>query len=203
MVLLAALARRLGDPDLLEDGAFRRLFEDHAPYAFRCLRRLGVASSDADDVLQEVFLVVLRKHAEVEPAAMRAWIHGVCIRKASDHRRGTRRRRERIGAEPGEGTVAIETAAGGEDPEAAAARRQALARLDAALDTLTGDERAAFVLHEIEQLPLREVAAAVDAPISTVHARVERARERVARAFRASSIGALDTPLPPHQRSHP
>lgn len=187
MVLLAALARRLGDPDLVEDGAFRRLFEEHAPYAFRCLRRLGVAAADADDVLQEVFLIVLRKHAEIEPGAMRAWIHGVCVRKASDHRRGTRRRRERIGAEPGEGASAIEATAGGEDPEDRAAHRQALVRLDAALEALSDDERAAFVLHEIEQLSLKEVAAAVAAPISTVHARVERARERVSRAFRSTT----------------
>lgn len=186
MVILAALARRLGDPELAADGPFRRLFEEHAPYAFRCLRRLGVASGDVDDVLQEVFLVVLRRSAEVAPAAMRSWIHGVCIRKASDYRRGARRRRDRIGADPGEGGELVDAAPGGEDPEDAAARRQALVRLDAALGALSEPERAAFVLYEIEQLSLKEISAAVDCPISTVHARLERARERLARAFQKS-----------------
>lgn len=182
-MILAALARRLGAPELADDGAFRRLFEEHAPYAFRCLRRLGVAPGDVDDVLQEVFLIVLRRSAEVAPAAMRAWIHGVCVRKASDYRRGARRRRDRIGGDPAPDPVAVEATPGGEDPEAAASRRQALARLDAALEALSNDERAAFVLYEIEQLSLKEIAAAVECPISTVHARLERARERLARAF--------------------
>jgi RNA polymerase sigma-70 factor (ECF subfamily) len=186
-MILAVLARRLGDPELEDDGPFRRLFEEHAPYAFRCLRRLGVAPADLDDVLQEVFLVVLRKSSEVAPAAMRSWIHGICVRKASDYRRGARRRRDRIGGDPAADPVLIEGAAGGDDPELAATRRQALARLDAALDGLSGDERAAFVLYEIEQLSLKEIAAAVRCPVSTVHARLERARDRVARAVREAS----------------
>lgn len=40
---------------------FERVFQQHAPYVWRALRRLGVAESDADDVCQDVFIVVHRK----------------------------------------------------------------------------------------------------------------------------------------------
>jgi len=53
----------------------------------------------------------------------------------------------------------------------------ALAR--AALDRLDSEERAAFVLHEVEDLPLEEVATALDCSTRTVKRRLRAARDKL------------------------
>ena len=60
---------------------FAQLFRDNAPFAWRCLRRMGLSSADADEVCQEVFIIVHRRLGDYDGrASLRAWIHGICIR---------------------------------------------------------------------------------------------------------------------------
>ncbi len=158
---------------------FEEVFRTHAPYVWRCLRRLGVAQGDADDVVQEVFLVVHRKLGEYDGrASMKAWIYGICIRKASDHRRLAHKQRERVTDEVPEGEGAQA------DPEASVEGRRALARLDRALAELDEDKRAAFVLYEIEGLGVAEVATATGVPLQTAYSRLTAARKHVELALR-------------------
>lgn len=157
---------------------FAALFREHAPFAWRCLRRLGVAEADADDVCQEVFLIVHKKLAELDPTrSPRAWIYGICVRKAADHRRLAHKQRERPEAE------APDAEAQGSGPDSSLDRRRALARLDRALDALDEPKRAAFVLYEIEGLSLQEVATACDCPLQTVYSRLAAARQRLEQAL--------------------
>ncbi|MFO0547939.1 MAG: sigma-70 family RNA polymerase sigma factor [Polyangiaceae bacterium] len=154
---------------------FASVFRQHAPFAWRCLRRLGVASGDCDDVCQDVFLVVHRKLGELSsPDALRAWIYGICVRKASDYRRSARRRHEELSDAPPDRTSDAPPG-----PERQVAGKQALERLDRALAELDEDKRAAFVLYEIEGLTLQEVALACDTPLQTVYSRLGAARKHV------------------------
>jgi RNA polymerase sigma-70 factor (ECF subfamily) len=60
------------------------------------------------------------------------------------------------------------------------------------LQSLPEKERAVFVLFELEQLPMSEIAAALECPVQTAYARLHRARERVrADVERASKRGEL------------
>ncbi len=162
----------------LSTEAFPDLFRTHAPFAWRCLRRLGVAASDADDVCQEVFMIVYRKLGEYDGrASLRAWIYGICVKKASDHRRLARNKREQIGAE------LPEPPHPGAGPEAHADSRRALAKLDLVLDDLNDDQRAAFVLYEVEGLSLQEVAESCGAPLQTIYSRLQTARRAVEAAL--------------------
>lgn len=153
---------------------FAEVFRAHAPFAWRCLRRLGVATGDVDDVCQEVFLIVHKKLATYDGrASLRSWIYGICIRKASDHRRLAHVQRERLH------DVMPESEAVSGGPEAALESRRALAQLDRALQRLDDDKRAAFVLYEIEGLGLQEVADACGCPLQTVYSRLAAARRHV------------------------
>jgi RNA polymerase sigma-70 factor (ECF subfamily) len=135
------------------------VFAEHGRYAWRVLRRLGVAEADADDVCQEVFVVVHRKLPEFAgESSVRTWVYGICVRVASDHRRRAHVRREVPTDAPPDRTV-------GPAQEDAAALRQACAQLDAILDTLDEGKRAVFVLYEIEDLTMAEVALAVGCPL--------------------------------------
>jgi RNA polymerase sigma-70 factor (ECF subfamily) len=157
---------------------FDQVFSECAPVAWRALRRLGVRESDLDDVSQEVFLVVHRRLGEFEArSSVRTWVYGICLRVAADYRRRPHLRRERALEEAPE---RVTPAAQHDEIE----RRQALAWLDGVLDRLDDAKRAVFVLHEIEQLPIAEVAAAADCPVQTAYSRLYAARKHVEAAAR-------------------
>lgn len=105
----------------------------------------------------------------------RPWLFGIALRLASNHRR-TRRRRREVDAElPDQ----IDRAAG---PDAQVAQRQAQALVFAALDELPDDQRAVFVLHELEGQPAPAIAADLGVPVATIYSRLRLGRERFARA---------------------
>ncbi len=149
------------------------IFREYAPFVWRTLRRLGVPECDVEDVCQEVFVVVHRKLDDFEGrSSVRTWIYGICARTASDYRRSGRVRREIITDVTPPGTDE------GRQDEAVAFR-QARAALDRILDTLDGDKRAVFVLYEIEELTMAEVAEALGCPIQTAYSRLHSARKLV------------------------
>ncbi len=149
------------------------VFRDYGAFVWRALRRLGVRESDVDDACQEVFVVIHRKLPEFEGRSqLRTWVYGICVRTASDHRKRAHVRRELVTDDPPE-QVSHETA------DAALADKEARRALDAILDTLDEDKRAVFVLYEIEQLGMAEVAEAVGCPLQTAYSRLHAARKLV------------------------
>jgi RNA polymerase sigma-70 factor (ECF subfamily) len=52
-------------PKAASFGDTRALFETHASFVMRTVRRLGVRASDAEDVTQEVFMIVHRRRADI------------------------------------------------------------------------------------------------------------------------------------------
>ena len=143
------------------------------PFVWRALRRLGVPEADVEDVCQEVFVVVHRKLGDFEGrSSLRTWIYGICARTASDYRRSGRVRREVVTDAP------PDTAHEGGQHDAVALR-QARAKLDRILDTLDDDKRAVFVLYEIEELTMAEVADSLGCPLQTAYSRLHAARKIV------------------------
>lgn len=150
------------------------IFREYAPFVWRGLRRLGVPESDVEDVCQEVFVVVHRKLADFEGrSSLKTWIYGICARTASDYRRSGRVRREVVTDTPPENV----TEGGAQDD--AVALRQARATLDRILDQLDDDKRSVFVLYEIEELTMAEVAEALGCPLQTAYSRLHAARKIV------------------------
>lgn len=157
---------------------FAQIFTDLAPFAWRVLRRLGVAEADVEDVCQEVFLVVHRRLDDFEGrGSLRAWVFGICLRAASEYRRRPHRRREEATDSPPETSIPAP-----QDEELD--RRRALALLDAALDELDDDKRAVFILYEIEHAPMQDVAQALGCPLQTAYSRLHAARRKVEETMR-------------------
>lgn len=156
---------------------FRRLFEEHARYVWRVLRRMGVPEADVPDVAQEVFMVVRRKLDRIHAlGSARAFIYGIAVREASDLRRSARVRHERLTPIPPEEAVPAPQQDDVERAEAATLLKSTLERLDS-------DKRAVFILYELEELDMREVAEAVDCPLQTAYSRLHAARKAVTAAF--------------------
>lgn len=165
-----ACAARLGD-----------LLRAHYAFAWRCVRRFGVAERDVDDVVQEVFVVVSTKLDRIEVGKERAFVTGTAIKLAANRRRSQRR-----APELREFDAEFEEHAASTSPSAEELveqkRRRAL--LDRALDTLSLELRAPFVLSEVEGLSRSETAEILGLPEGTVATRVRAARKRFEAAAR-------------------
>jgi RNA polymerase sigma-70 factor (ECF subfamily) len=165
------------------------VFNENAPYAWRVLRKLGVADADVDDVCQEVFITVHRRLPDFEArSAVRTWVYGICVRVAADYRKRVRSRREAGGEVHPEPAVAPRQ-------EDAVSIRQARDTLHRILNGLDYDKRTVFVLYEIEELSMADVASIVGCPLQTAYSRLHAARREVEEAVeRLQACAAASTP---------
>jgi RNA polymerase sigma-70 factor, ECF subfamily len=156
---------------------FATIFRTHAPLVHRALRRLGVSEADAPDVLQEVFVVVHRKLGDFEGRSqLKTWIYGIAVRVAADHRKSAYVRRERA-------TDQVPERAGSAPELKELERRERVLMLDRALGMIAPEKREVLVLFELEELPMKEVAAAIGAPLMTAYSRLYAAREDLKKAL--------------------
>lgn len=159
------------------------LYRAHAQFVARFLLRLGVSGEDVPDLVQEVFLVAHRRGGfTLGRAKPTTWLAEIAFRVSSDKRKKARRRLEDANAEVVALAPAVPaTASPGQRAEA----RQALARVQEALDTLTPEKRAVFVLYELEGQACDAIATALDVPVGTVYSRLHSARREFAKAHAA------------------
>jgi RNA polymerase sigma-70 factor (ECF subfamily) len=159
--------------------SFDQVFRDEAANVGRTLRYLGVGEAGLEDACQEVFVVVHRRLAQLETSSARAWVRQICVHVARNQRRSLRRRREVV-CDPPE--VAVPP-----PQESAIERRAERDRLLAILDALPEDQRAVFVLYEIEELAMAEIASAVGCALQTAYSRLQAARGKVEKAIKSAA----------------
>ncbi len=162
------------DPDTPQ---FEQIFAENVDYVWRVLGHLGVPARDRDDLVQEVFLVVHRKLSDYEPrASVRSWLWAIAWRVMMASARKARRAPIAVGFEPQ--PVSEEPT-----PERTAADRQALRRLDEAVAALSPAQRAIFLMHEVEGMPMRAIVEGMGCPLQTGYSRLRLARAKVREAF--------------------
>jgi RNA polymerase sigma-70 factor (ECF subfamily) len=140
-------------------------------YLIGSLRRLAVPSRDLDDALHEVFLVMLKRWDDYDrERPLRPWLFGIAFRVASGQRR-------RGGRElPGGGH---EAEYGGEAPDEMLELSEARRLLMRALATVPVDRRAVLVMHEVDEIPMREIAEQLEIPLFTAYSRLRKARKEL------------------------
>lgn len=162
---------------------FEEIFDAYGPFVWRILGKLGVWPADVPDVCQDVFVVVYKRLADYDGrASLRSWIYGICARIAADHRRRRASRRERAEDPFPEPALSPHQE---DDVE----RRRAEALLHETLAALDEEKRAVFVLFELEEFSMSEVAAALGCPLQTAYSRLYAARNAVTVAFRRLELG--------------
>jgi RNA polymerase sigma-70 factor (ECF subfamily) len=163
------------EPQAVPDPAeFAKLFASEAPRVWRALRRLGVRDADLDDLVQDVFIVVYRRWGDFRgESSLRTWIYGIALRRAFAQRRNRHAR----------GVVELshpELPSSAPEQPREVARSELRGALQAALERLGEGKREVFVLYELEELPMRDVAALLEAPLHTCYARLYAARAELA-----------------------
>jgi RNA polymerase sigma-70 factor (ECF subfamily) len=155
----------------------RSVAELGARFVPQTLRYLGVPELTLLDAAQDVFVVALRRLDDFEGrSSLKTWLYGICVRVAHDYRRKNQRNREFLVAQMPELTSPAQQ-------ESAIERAEWRNALGALLDQLDEGQRAAFVLYEIQQLSMKEVADALGCPLQTAYFRHKSARTRVLDAF--------------------
>ena len=163
--------------------ALARLFEVHAPVALGLLVRILGRKSEAEEVLQEVFLQVWTQadHYDAGRATPRGWILMLARSRALDRlrRRGSMQRREE---------AAVEEAREVEAPPVGTERlesRERRHRIHSALELLTPEQRRCSELAFFEGLTHTEIAKRLEAPLGTVKSRILLGMNKLRQALNA------------------
>lgn len=159
--------------DASERARLCQLIEESHDFVWRTLRRLGVRGADTDDATQQVFMVIFRKLRRIQPGKERSFLYGVTVRVARAHAR--RRWREAP-------TDEVELVDHKAQPDIQVDHARQLARLDELLGRLSFPLRTVFVLHEIEEMTLTDIATTLRIPRGTAASRLRRGREQLLRA---------------------
>ncbi|HVU49164.1 MAG TPA: RNA polymerase sigma factor [Polyangia bacterium] len=170
--------------------AFDLLLARHERKVWNFLRRSVGDATLAEDLLQEVFLRVIRAQAEWKgEAKFTTWVYAIARNLCIDHgRRAVHRDARSLDAptraddEAGE-TLHDRLAAAGRDAEGLTSDAQVRARVEEAVAALPPDQREVFLLREVMDLPFAEIAAVVGAPEPTVKSRMRYALERLREAL--------------------
>lgn len=164
---------------------------DHVATLWRIVARMGVPAHQVDDVLQETFITAARRSADIERGRERAFLIATATRLCANQRQRAHVRRE-----VSQGEALDDYASSEPDAEGLLMRKRLRAQLDRALAGLSNDQRAVFVLYELEGFSVPEIADLLALRLGTVASRLGRARakfaEAVARIERAGS--ALEDP---------
>jgi RNA polymerase sigma-70 factor, ECF subfamily len=157
--------------------SFDDLYEQYFVFVWRSARRLGIVDSALEDVAQEVFLVVHRRLDALERGArIRSWLFSIVVRVVSDARRSLRRKPANLGGKARSGVDVDGIGTSAACPEDSLSRVEAQRVMDAVLDGMTDPRRQVFILAELEQMSVPDIAAAVGANVNTVYARRRAAR---------------------------
>jgi RNA polymerase sigma-70 factor (ECF subfamily) len=156
--------------------AFRILVVRYEQAVFCAVRNLVPDAGDCEDVAQDVFLAAYSHLGSFDPrrASFVTWL--LTIARNTCYRMRQKKRPLLLESLP-EGTDR-------NSPECVVEQEETFRLLDEALAALPFEQRAVFVLAEIQGLPLEEVGTIEGVRLGTVKSRLHRAREKLRRAFR-------------------
>ncbi|MHC5035911.1 MAG: sigma-70 family RNA polymerase sigma factor [Planctomycetota bacterium] len=169
---LAAAFIRSGDA-----AVFRQLVDRHSRLVFHLAYRLAKDFHEAEDVTQEVFVVILQRLRKYkEGKSFRAWAAGITLRVALRAKRKITRREKRERR-----MIAVSGQKDREEmgPMEAAEQKELSGRIERMLGDLPEENRVPIVLHYLEGFTYGEVGEAMGIPEGTVKSRIHRGLEQV------------------------
>lgn len=180
-----ALVQRIANQ---EHAAFSAFYDRYSPMVYSLVLRMLRSSSDADDVLQDVFMQVWRTAASYSPSrgAPEAWLINIGHSRAIDRLRSKRRMEERLIL-----TADPESMASRDNLEDSAAETESRLTVNSVLSELPEPQRRVLELAYFDGLSQSEIAAKLRAPLGTVktwmRAGLKRLKEMAAKTWQRES----------------
>jgi len=169
------------DADLLQrirrgdEGAMGELYDRFSAVVFSAALRVLGEASQAEDVLQEVFLQLWRNPAAFDSnrGSLAAWLAVISRHRAIDH---LRRRRPETDFE--EVVLSVDP---GLDNQAA--RSEAIGRIRAVMESMSDEQRSAVEMAFFEGLTHTEIAERTGEPLGTIKTRIRTALIAIRKAL--------------------
>ncbi len=172
-----------------DSAAFDRLVEAYSGRIFGFLYRVSGSKHDAEDLLQEVFLRVVRMIGAYEHTGrFESWLFRIAANLTRDVIRRAKRAPRLLSADADEGAGnegfhsarrRTEIAGPAQPADAGLIRREELDALGVALAKLPEAEREVVMLRHFSQMSFAEIAAVMDTPLGTALARAHRGLRRL------------------------
>lgn len=166
-----------------DHSAFEELVSRYQSTIMNMAYRMLGNRSDAADVCQEVFLLLLRKlHSFRGEAKFSTWLYRVAMNACHDYARRTRRHVS-LADSPGEEMPEMEQRLPDENldsPETSMEREEVRRRVQEAITRLPHKFKQVIFLHDISGYDYKEVAEILGINLGTVKSRLNRARNRLA-----------------------
>jgi RNA polymerase sigma factor (sigma-70 family) len=166
--------------------AFARLYDRHERPVHRYFLRQGAAAAQADDLLQETWMAVVRSAERYTvDARFTTWLYRIARSKLIDHWRATRQQVLLDDAandpELDDDIAAIDRIAASDAlrPDVQAMSRQQAASFVAAVEALPAAQREVFLLHLDGELTMEQMAGITDVGVETAKSRLRYAMKRV------------------------
>jgi RNA polymerase sigma-70 factor, ECF subfamily len=154
-------------------------YQQEISYVFHVLRWLGARPLEIEDLAQEVFIALRRAWPHYDTSRpLRPYLFGVAFRVVSMQRR---KRKHEVAF------ASLEIRDGGPDPDEALQAKQARATVLRALEKIPLRRRAVLVMHDLEEVPMAEVAATLSIPLFTAYSRLRKARKELESAIRRTT----------------
>jgi RNA polymerase sigma factor (sigma-70 family) len=166
---------RAATADVWVPPTWQEVVEQHSARVYRLAYRLTGNKHDAEDLTQEVFVRVFRSLSTYTPGTFEGWLHRITTNLFLDQVRRKKRIRFDALAEDADARMP------GREPDPSQAYDDTHLDDDvqAALDALSPDFRAAVVLCDIEGLTYEEIAATLGIKLGTVRSRIHRGRAQL------------------------
>jgi RNA polymerase sigma-70 factor, ECF subfamily len=163
----------------MDSDSFLQLFDDHHLPLFRFAYRMTGSVADAEDLVQECFLELLRPGCSYDPkrTPIRTYLFGV-VRNQSLKRL----------AKNGPSGEDVQQVWNGRSPESEVLRTEMENVVSRAVRQLPEGQREALILAHYEQMPLAEIALVMGIEVTAVKSRLQRARGQLKETLAAYAV---------------
>jgi RNA polymerase sigma-70 factor, ECF subfamily len=191
------------DHDLLrrmqkgDEDAFLQLYRRRQAAIYRFALHMSGSRQVAEDVTQDVFLVLMREPGKFEPqrGSLAAYLYGIARNCVLQHLEQRNLHVPLASEDRANGCVPPEPRVSAPDSLGDLTHQEDIERLQQAVLALPAHYREVVVLCDLDELDYAQAAASLGCAVGTVRSRLHRARSLLLKKLRTSPVGVV-TPIP-------
>jgi RNA polymerase sigma-70 factor (ECF subfamily) len=157
--------------------SFEKVYSSEFKFVWHALWRLGIPNRDLPDLTHRVLVIALLSWMDYDPTRpLKPWLLGIVHRIATDYHRLARHTYEQF--VPNEMLDVVDDST---DTEDLLIKRELCALVETLGRQLPGDRRRIFVQHDLEGIPIPEIARSMNIAVNTAYSRLRLARQAIRR----------------------